>query len=108
MSLLNDYEGLCNAQDVSIFKDVLDETLKPILIILDERYFKTNQQLGELNDKIKELQNTVECHLKDLETRVEHELADAYDTHNTKLHNIWADVLKLQSDVESIKQSLKK
>lgn len=106
--MLDDYEELCNAQDISIFKDVLDETLKPILIILEERYFKVNMMLGNLNDKIKELQGAVEDSIKGLETKVEHELTDDYEVHNTKLHNIWAEVLKLQSDIETIQRDLKK
>ena len=108
MSLLADYEELSQSQDLGIFKEVLDETLKPILIILDERYFKINQQLGDLNDKIKELRHYMEDHMTSLSDKVYYELDEAYNTHNTKLHNIWADVLKLQSDVESIKQSLNK
>ena len=108
MSLLSDYEELCNAQDIGIFKETLDETLKPILIIMDERYFKLNMMLNELKDKIKDLQDNVEGRIDGLNTKVDHELNYAYATHNTKLHNMWADVLKLQNDVETIKLDLKK
>lgn len=108
MSLLNDYEELCNAQDANIFKGVLDEVLRPILIMMEERYFEIYSQLGDLDGKIKELRGDVECYIKGLDAKIDHELTDAYDTHNTKLHNIWCDVLKLQSDMETIKLNLKK
>lgn len=58
--------------------------------------------------KLDNLKDDIEDHMKDLETKVEHELNYAYDTHNTKLHNVWSDVLKIQSDLESIKLNLKK
>jgi hypothetical protein len=108
MSLLNDYEELCNAQDIGIFKDTLDETLKPILIILDERYFKINHLLDNLNDKIKELRDAVEERLGGMDAKIEQELNYAYDTHNTKLHNVWQDVLKIQGEIETMKLNLKK
>ena len=108
MSLLDDYEELCNAQDIGIFRDTLDETLKPILIILDERYFKVNRMLDDLNIKIKDLRDEMEGRLGNVDTKIEHELNYAYETHNTKLHNVWQDVLKIQSDLETIKLNLKK
>ena len=108
MSLLDDYEELCNAQDVSIFKGVLDEVLRPILIQLEERYFMLNHRLNDLNDEIKELRGDVECYIKGLDAKIEQELNYAYEVHNTKLHNIWSDVIKIQSDLESIKLNLKK
>jgi hypothetical protein len=108
MSLLDDYEELCNAQDIGIFRDTLDETLKPILIILEERYFKVNRMLDDLNIKIKDLRDEMESRLGSMDTKIEHELNYAYETHNTKLHNMWRDMLKIQSDLESIKLSLKK
>ena len=43
-----------------------------------------------------------------MDNKIEQELNYAYETHNTRLHNVWSDVLKLQSDVESIKLSLNK
>lgn len=106
MSLLDDYEKLCDAQDIGIFKDTLDETLKPILIILDERYFKVNRMVDDLHVKISNLRNDVENSIKGLEVKFNNELNDAYDTHNTKLHNIWTDILKLESDMETIKLNL--
>ena len=108
MSLLTDYEELSQTQELGIFKEVLDETLKPILIKLEERYFMLNHRLNDLNDKIKELQGAVEDSIKGMETKLDHDLSDAYEVHNTKLRNIWTEVLKLQSDMESIKLNLKK
>lgn len=108
MSLLTDYEELSQSQELGIFKEVLDETLKPILIMLDERYFKINLMFDELKDKIKDLRDEMDSRLGSMDTKIEHELNYAYDTHNTKLHNVWQDVLKIQSDLESIKLSLKK
>ena len=97
MSLLDDYEDLCQAQDVSIFKGVLDEVLRPILIQLEERYFGLNHKLDELQIQI-----------MNMETRINDEMTDDYEVHNTKLHNMWTEVLKLQSDMETIKLNLKK
>lgn len=108
MSLLTDYEELSQTQELGIFKEVLDETLKPILIIMDERYFKINMMLGELKDKIKDLQDEMESRLGSMDTKIEQELNYAYDTHNTKLHNVWQDVLKIQGEIETIKLNLKK
>lgn len=108
MSLLTDYEELSQSQELGIFKEVLDETLKPILIMLDERYFKTNLMVNELKDKIKDLQDEMNSRLGSMDTKIEHELNYAYDTHNTKLHNMWQDVLKIEGDLESIKLNLKK
>jgi hypothetical protein len=108
MSLLTDYEELSQAQELGIFKEVLDETLKPILIVMDERYFELNYKLGELRDKIKDLRDEMDGRLGGMDAKIEQELNYAYDTHNTKLHNVWQDVLKIQSDLESIKLSLKK
>jgi hypothetical protein len=112
MSLLNDYEELCNAQDIGIFREALDEVLKPILIVMDERYFELNHKLGELKDKIKDLQSEIEDRLEDrlgsMDTKIEHELNYAYETHNTKLHNVWQDVLKIQGEIETMKLNLKK
>lgn len=45
MSLLTDYEELSQSQELGIFKEVLDETLKPILIMLDEKYFRINSDI---------------------------------------------------------------
>lgn len=108
MSLLDDYEDLCRAQDVSIFKDVLDETLKPIIIRLEKRYFKINLQLDELKDKINDLRDEMKGRLGGMDAKIEQELNYAYETHNTKLHNMWKDVLKIEGDLESIKLNLKK
>ena len=108
MSLLTDYEELSQNQELGIFKEVLDETLKPILIMLDERYFKTNMMVNELKDKIEDLKDEMKGRIDGWDTKVEHDLTDAYEVHNTKLRNIWSDVLKLQSDMESIKLNLKK
>lgn len=108
MSLLDDYEELCNAQDVSIFKGVLDEVLRPILIMLEERYFGLNRKLDDLNIQIMNLRGEMESRLMNMETRINDELTDAYETHNTKLHNMWKDVLKIEGDLESIKLNLKK
>lgn len=108
MSLLTDYEELSQTQELGIFKEVLDETLKPILIVMDERYFELNYKLGELEAKIKDLRDGVDSRLGGMDAKIEQELNYAYDTHNTKLHNVWQDVLKIQSDLETIKLNLKK
>lgn len=108
MSLLTDYEELSQSQELGIFKEVLDETLKPILIVMDERYFVLNHKLGELKDKIEELRGDVEDRIKGMETKLDHDLSDAYEVHNAKLRNIWTEVLKLQNDIETIKLNLKK
>lgn len=108
MSLLDDYEELCNAQDVGIFRETLDEVLKPILIVMDERYFKLNMMLNELKDKIEDLKDEMDSRLTGVDDKIERELNYAYETHNTKLHNMWKDVLKIEGDLESIKLNLKK
>ena len=108
MSLLDDYEELCNAQDISIFRETLDEVLKPILITLEERYFGLNSRLDVLRIQIMNLRDEMGSRLTGMETKIDCELTDAYEVHNTKLRNIWSDVLKIQSDIESIKLSLNK
>lgn len=108
MSLLTDYEELSQTQELGIFKEVLDETLKPILIVMDERYFELNHKLGKLKDKIEELRGEVEGRLGGMDAKIEQELNYAYETHNTKLHNVWSDVLKIQDEIETIKLNLKK
>ena len=108
MSLLNDFEELCNAQDVGIFRETLDEVLKPILIVMDERYFMINQRLNELQTQIMDLKGEMESRLTSVDDKIERELNYAYETHNTKLHNMWKDVLKIEGDIESIKLNLKK
>ena len=108
MSLLDDYEELCNAQDISIFKGALDEALKPILIILEERYFKVNMLLNDLNVKITDLRCEVENRIKGVEAQFDHNLADAYEINDIKLRNIWADILELQNDVKTIQSNLNK
>ena len=108
MSLLDDYEELCNAQDVGIFRETLDEVLRPILIVMDERYFKINMMVNELKDKIEDLKDEMNSRLTGVDDKIERELNYAYETHNTKLHNMWKDVLKIEGDIESIKLNLKK
>lgn len=108
MSLLDDFEELCNAQDISIFRETLDEVLKPILISLEERHFELNLKLDNLNTQIMNLRGDMESRIFNVETKINAEMTDAYETHNTKLHNIWRDVLKIQDEVESIKFNLKK
>lgn len=115
MSLLDDYEELCNAQDISIFRETLDEVLRPILITLEERYFGLNSRLDvlriqimNLRDEMGNLRDEMGSRLTGMETKIDCELTDAYEVHNTKLRNIWSDVLKIQSDIESIKLSLNK
>ena len=108
MSLLDDYEELCNAQDIGIFRETLDEVLRPILIMLEERYFGLNRRLDELQIQILNLKDDVKDSLGGMDAKIEHELNYAYETHNTKLQNIWKDVLKIEGDLESIKLNLKK
>lgn len=108
MSLLDDYEELCNAQDIGIFRETLDEVLKPILITLEDRYFLLNHKLDELNIQLMNLKGEIEGRLGSMDNKIEHELNYAYETHNTKLHNMWRDMLKIQSDIETIQLNLKK
>lgn len=108
MSLLDDYEELCNAQDIGIFRETLDEVLKPILITLEDRYFLLNRKLDELNIQLMNLKGEIESRLGSMDNKIEHELNYAYETHNTKLHNMWKDMLKIQSDIETIQLNLKK
>lgn len=108
MSLLDDYEELCNAQDIGIFRETLDEVLKPILIVMDDRYFLLNRKLDEINIQLMNLKGEMESRMTCMDNKIEQELNYAYETHNTKLHNIWKDVVKVQGDLETIQLNLKK
>lgn len=108
MSLLDDYEELCNAQDIGIFRETLDEVLKPILITLEDRYFLLNRKLDELNIQLMNLKGELEGRMIGVDDKIERELNYAYESHNTKLHNIWRDVVKIQGELETIQLNLKK
>lgn len=111
MSLLDDYEELCNAQDVSIFKGVLDEVLKPILIQLEEFKFSVWQGIEKLDLRIDELKNYTRGEMIQMEERLKDDIGRVNDmaaTNRTYCHNMFKEIAKLQSEIESIKLNLKK
>lgn len=77
MSLLNDYEELCNAQDVSIFKRVLDETLKPILISLEEKFFKIYMDINDVEIKLGNLRAEMYNVFDELKIKQETDIIEA-------------------------------
>ena len=108
MSLLTDYEELSQSQDLGIFKEVLDETLKPILISLEERFFKMHIDVNEVEMKLNNLKAEIYRMFDDLKLKQETDIIEANDQSRTYYHNLFKDLSALSSDVESIKLSLKK
>lgn len=108
MSLLDDYEELCNAQDVSIFKGVLDEVLKPILIMLDERYFRINSDIIGLGMKLDNLKSDLQQRIEELKFEQQTEINESSLQSRTYYHNLFKELSALSGDVESIKLNLKK
>lgn len=103
MSLLDNYEELWNAQDIRVFKEELDKTLKPILIGLEERWYEIHYRLNDLDGKIQALQGEVHEHMwriKEHDAALNRVSADVYEAFNTKLQDIC-------NDIETIKLNLK-
>lgn len=112
MSLLDDFEELCNAQDISIFRETLDETLKPILISLDEKFFKMHMDINDVEIKLNNLKadlyDTLYNKFDEVKMNLETEINKTSDQSRTYYHNLLKELSELSSDVESIKLSLKK
>lgn len=112
MSLLTDYEELSNSQDLGIFKEVLDETLKPLLISLDEKFFKMHMDIKDVEIKLNNLKvdlyDTLYNKFDEVKMNLETEINKASDQSRTYYHNLLKELSELSSDVESIKLSLKK
>ena len=111
MSLLDDYEELCNAQDISIFKGVLDEVLRPIIIQLEEFKFSVWQGVDKLGQRIDELKGYTQGELIQMEERLKDDIGNINDMaiiNKTYCQNMFKEIAKLQSEIESIKLNLKK
>lgn len=108
MSLLTDYEELSQAQELGIFKEVLDETLKPLLISLEEKFFNMRNDINEVEMKLNNLKAEIYRMFDDLKLKQEADLIEANDQSRTYYHNLFKYLSALSSDVESIKLSLKK
>lgn len=108
MSLLSDYEELSQSQDLGIFKEVLDETLRPILISLEEKFFKLHRNVDEVEIKLNDLRSDLQQSIMGLEFRQQTEINETSQQSRTYYHNLFQELSMLSSDVESIKQSLNK
>ena len=108
MSLLTDYEELSQAQELGIFKEVLDETLKPILISLDEKFFKMHMDINNVEIKLNNLKAEIYRGFDELKIKQETDINESSQQSRTYYHNLFKDLSELSSDVESIKRSLKK
>lgn len=112
MSLLTDYEELSQVQELGIFKEVLDETLKPILISLEEKFFKMYMDIDNMGAKLNnikaDLYDTLYNKFDEVKMNLETEINEASDQSRTYYHNLLKELSALSSDVESIKLSLKK
>lgn len=108
MSLLTDYGELSQSQELGIFKEVLDETLKPILISLEEKFFKMRDDIMVVEMKLNELRDEIYDRLDELKIKQEADIIETGDQSRTYYHNLFKELSELSSDVESIKRSLKK
>lgn len=108
MSLLTDYEELSQSQELGIFKEVLDETLKPILISLEEKFFKMHIDINDIEMKLNNLRAEMYREFDELKIKQEADINEATAQSRTYYHNLFKDLSTLSSDVESIKLSLKK
>ena len=108
MSLLTDYEELSNSQDLGIFKEVLDETLKPLLISLDEKFFKMHMEINDVEIKLNNLKVEMYRTFDELKINLQTEINEAGDQSRTYYSNLLKELSELSSDVETIKLSLKK
>ena len=108
MSLLTDYEELSQTQELGIFKEVLDETLKPILISLEERFFQVHIDIDAVEMKLNNLMAEMYRTFDELKIKQETDINEATTQSRTYYHNLFKDLSILSSDVESIKLSLKK
>lgn len=108
MSLLADYEELSQSQDLGIFKEVLDETLRPILISLEEKFFKLHRNIDEVEIKLGNLSTTVYDLFDDLKLKQHTDIIEANQQYLTYYHNLLKEISVLSRDVESIKLSLNK
>lgn len=79
MSLLDDYEELCNAQDKGIFKEVLDETLKPILISLEEKFYQMSVDVIGWEMKLDELKDNLQKQIEELKLKQESDIIETND-----------------------------
>lgn len=108
MSLLTDYEELSNSQDLGIFKEVLDETLKPLLIFLDEKFFKIHMDINDVETKLNNLRAEIYRGFDELKIKQETDINESSQQFRTYYSNLLKELSELSSDVESIKRSLKK
>lgn len=108
MSLLADYEELSQSQDLGIFKEILDETLKPIIFSLDEKFLKLHRNIDEVEIKLGNLQSDLRQSIEGLEFRQRAEINESSQQSRAYYHNLFKELSALSGDVESIKQSLNK
>lgn len=108
MSLLTNYEELSQAQELGIFKEVLDETLKPILISLDEKFFKIHMDINDVEIKLCSLKNDLRQQIEDLGMKHQTDIVESNEVHSAYYHNLLKELSELSSDVESIKLNLNK
>ena len=108
MSLLADYEELSQSQELGIFKEVLDEALKPILISVDEKFFKMHMDINDVEVKLNDLKANIYRMFDELKNNLQTEINETSIQSRTYYHNLFKELSELSSDVESIKLSLKK
>ena len=108
MSLLSDYEELSQTQELGIFKEVLDETLKPLLISLEEKFFKMHMDINDVEVKLNNLRAEMYRKFDELKIKQETEINETSSQSRTYYHNLFKDLSALSSDVKSIKLSLNK
>jgi hypothetical protein len=108
MSLLTDYEELSQSQELGIFKEVLDETLKPLLIYIDEKFFKMRIDVNEVEMKLNNLKSDLQQRIEELKLEQQTEINETSQQSRAYYHNLFKELSALSSDVESIKQSLNK
>lgn len=108
MSLLTDYEELSQAQELGIFKEVLDEALKPLIISLEEKFFKMHIDINEVEMKLNNLRAEMYRIFDELKIKQETDINESSQQSRTYYHNLFKELSTLSSDVESIKLNLKK
>ena len=108
MSLLTDYEELSQNQELGIFKEVLDEALKPLIISLDEKFFKTHMDINDAEVKLNNLKAEMYRTFNELKINLQTEINESSAQSRTYYSNLLKELSELSNDVESIKRSLKK